>query len=397
MRTVWSFIACREHATLAFAALACASSLSYAQAGAAAAPLTITLPRANAVAKEKFSAVGFVRELQDGRVLVTDKRENLVYVVDFTGNTTAPLGRHGRGPGEYQQVGRLWPLGGDSTLMLEPMARRGLIFNGSRVALTVSATSPLLKSLGGALSIFLGRDGNGAVLAQILSVGKGGANPADSMLLIRTEANGSTADTLARVSSVMGSSASAGPQVSQAGAGGAGRGVRYQVNLQSRDQSALFPDGSVAIVRANPYRLDWCSSAGRCQQGAVSEASKAGISDEAKEAIIRWWGQTSSTFADRHVNETTGWPAALPAFAVGGGFDDTAVLPEPRGNVVVERLPTKMPAASTYDLVDHDGRRVAAVRLEVNQRIVGFGKSSVYTIDIDADGLQSLRRHDWKY
>jgi hypothetical protein len=393
MRNSLSFTTC-----CGLVALACVSSRADAQAPAGSVPRNIVLARANATVKEKFSSVGSVRELQDGRVLVTDKRDNLVYIVDFTGSTNAqPLGRRGKGPGEYEQVGRLWPLGGDSTLMLEPMMRRGLIFNGSQVVHTVSATSPLLTLIEKPLSIFLGRDGKGAILAQVMSIGKAGPNPADSMLLVRAEANGSKVDTLARMSSVFGMAASAGSQVSAAGGAGAGRAARYAVNLQSRDQAALFPDGAVAIVRANPYRVDWCLPTGRCQQGAVSEQSKTRISDDAKEAILLWWSQTSVTLIGRHASEMTGWPAVLPAFVVGGNFDDTAVRPEPRGNVLVERVPTKLPAGSTYDIVDRDGRRIAVVRLDVHQRIVGFGTQSVFTVDIDSDGLQSLKRHDWKY
>jgi hypothetical protein len=339
-----------------------------------------------------------VRELQDGRALVTDKRDNLVYVVDFTGATSArPIGRRGKGPGEYQQVGRLWPLGVDSTLMLEPMAQRGLIFTGSEVAQTVTATSPLLTAIGRPLSIFLGRDHTGAVLVQVLSIGKTGPNLADSMLLMRTDRNGAIVDTLARVSSVLGGSASTASEVNPASGGGASRATRYAVNLHSRDQSALFADGAVALVRANPYRVDWCLRNRRCQQGVASERATAGISDNAKEAILAWWSQTNGMFVGRHASETTGWPAVLPAFVVGGNFDDSAVRAEPFGNVLVERVPTGLPAAATYDIVDRSGHRVAVIRMGVHQRIVGFGTRSVFTVDTDQDGLQSLKRHEWKY
>jgi hypothetical protein len=391
MRFVQRFTTCNG-----LALLAGVSASALAQAGPSAAPRTIVLPRANASTTAQFSVIASVRELQDGRVLVTDRRDNLVYVVDFTGKAKAQqLGRRGRGPGEYEEVGRLWRLGGDSTLMLEPMARRGLIFNGSQVVQTVTSTSSLLASVAKPFSMFLGRDSKGAVLSQVMAIGKNGPNPADSMLLVRTSANGAKADTQARVSSVLGSSAAQGPQVSSRG--GASPSARYVVSLQTRDQAALFPDGALAVVRANPYRVDWCLAADGCQQGAVIEPSSTGISDQAKEAVIAWWSQTRPAFSGRRPSETTGWPAVLPAFVVGGGFDDTAVLPEPRGNVLVERLPRAMPAASTYDLIDRGGRRIGVVRLEVNQRIVGFGPRSVYTIEVDTDGVQSLQRHEWKY
>ena len=385
-------------AGFALLALVCVSAPANAQSGARPEPRTITLPRANATIKEKFSSVGSVRELLDGRVIVTDNRDNLVYIADFVGSTSArQLGRHGKGPGEYEQVGRLWPLRGDSTLMLEPMGQRGIILSGSEVAITLTATSPLLKSVGRPLSIFLGRDAKGAVLAQVLSFGKGAPNPADSMLLIRAHASAPDVDTLSRVSSVLQMPGTSATSSVGAEGGGARGNARYPVNLRWRDQSALFPDGAVAIVRANPYRVDWCMPNGGCRPGVAIEPAGNGISDETKEAIILWQSRTSMVLTGRHASETTGWPAVLPAFIVGGKFDDTAVLPEPRGNLVVERIPTASPVVSPYDLLDRSGRRIAVLRLEMQQRVVGFGKSSVYTVDIDKDGLQSLQRHDWKY
>ncbi|MEP6834758.1 MAG: Clp protease N-terminal domain-containing protein [Gemmatimonas sp.] len=385
-------------AGFALLALLCVSVPAIAQSGARSEPRTIALPRANATIKEKFSSVSSVRELKDGRVIVTDNRDHLVYVADFAGNTSAhQLGRHGKGPGEYEQVGQLWPLGGDSTVMLEPMAQRGLVFNGADIVNTLTGTAPLLSAIGKPFSIFLGRDVKGAVLAQVMSFGKAGPNPADSMLLVRAHAIVPKVDTLSRVSSVLQMpTASTTRPVAEEG-GGARANTRYPVNLRSRDQSVLFPDGAVAILRSNPYRVDWCMPTGNCRQGAVIEPTNNAISDEAKEAIILWQSRTSLTLTGRHASETTGWPATLPAFIVGGKLDDTAVLAEPRGDVLVERIPTTSPAFSPYDILDRNGQRIATLRLEVRQRVVGFGKHSVYIVDIDNDGLQSLQRHEWKY
>ncbi|HEX9630918.1 MAG TPA: hypothetical protein VGA02_00535 [Gemmatimonadales bacterium] len=73
-----------------------------------------------------------LRELRNGRVVVSDRLERTVTLVDFaTGDMTA-IGREGQGPGECGMPGVRFPLGGDSTLMLDIAAMRGLVLVGER-------------------------------------------------------------------------------------------------------------------------------------------------------------------------------------------------------------------------------------------------------------------------
>jgi hypothetical protein len=66
-------------------------------------PKRITLPLANAESEVTFTQVTSVRELDDGSLLVTDRRENrLVHLTWRSGNETV-LGRVGNGPGEYRR------------------------------------------------------------------------------------------------------------------------------------------------------------------------------------------------------------------------------------------------------------------------------------------------------
>lgn len=50
----------------------------------------IPLSTPNANLSEGFTAITSVRELQDGRVLLTDPRERRIVVADFEANTTRP-------------------------------------------------------------------------------------------------------------------------------------------------------------------------------------------------------------------------------------------------------------------------------------------------------------------
>jgi len=67
-----------------------------------------------------------VRELRDGRVIVSDLLAKGVSLVDFrTGSATA-IGREGQGPGEFAFPTGLVPLPGDTTLLVDPGQRRFL-------------------------------------------------------------------------------------------------------------------------------------------------------------------------------------------------------------------------------------------------------------------------------
>ena len=60
-----------------------------------------------------------MRELPDGRVLVADPLGGELYAVDMDAGTRTVVGRRGQGPGEYQQPDAVWPLPGDSTLLVD--------------------------------------------------------------------------------------------------------------------------------------------------------------------------------------------------------------------------------------------------------------------------------------
>ena len=74
-----------------------------------------------------FTFVASVRELRDGRVLVLDRRDRLVLLVDFGSGTATAVGREGTGPGAYSQPGRLFPLPGDTTAIDDGPARRFVV------------------------------------------------------------------------------------------------------------------------------------------------------------------------------------------------------------------------------------------------------------------------------
>ena len=71
----------------------------------------IKLKAADAKLDEEFTALGSVRELSDGRVLLNDARDKRIVVADFKTGAVAQVGRLGSGPNEYAAAAPLhiWP------------------------------------------------------------------------------------------------------------------------------------------------------------------------------------------------------------------------------------------------------------------------------------------------
>src|SRR5437868_10232418 len=67
-----------------------------------------------AVLTHDFGRIASVRELPDGRVIVTDGIENRVLVADFRSQLVEQVGRQGGGPGEFRNAGLAMGLAGDT-------------------------------------------------------------------------------------------------------------------------------------------------------------------------------------------------------------------------------------------------------------------------------------------
>src|SRR5215218_1980398 len=103
-----------------------AASLLAALPAAAQGPLK-TLTKPDAEYAEPFTQINGVRELRDGRVIVSDVREKTVQLVDLKAGAAQKIGREGSGPGEYAMPMRLLALPGDTSVVYDPLNRRFLL------------------------------------------------------------------------------------------------------------------------------------------------------------------------------------------------------------------------------------------------------------------------------
>ena len=75
---------------------------------------------------DAFTNISSVRELSNGKVIVSDLVDKSEHLLDLGAGTSAQIGREGGGPGEYGFPGELLPLPGDTTLLVDRVNRRFL-------------------------------------------------------------------------------------------------------------------------------------------------------------------------------------------------------------------------------------------------------------------------------
>ena len=346
---------------------------------------TISLKPPTVTLAEEFTVIGSVRELSDGRLLVTDERENRIVVADLRRQSVNTLGRTGSGPNEFRAVGLLWPMAGDSTLMVDRGNGRWLILAGARIVGSVASGTPAVKASG--VQRLFGADHQGQVLAAPVPTTMS-ANP-DSLAIVAVQRTSGATRVVSRMQPM-------GMEIVRAMSPGSTQPIGV-VSLRPRDQPLLFPDGWVAIARADSYRVDWCPPNQPCVAGPPIRRASTDPDDAFKRgfvALVTARGGLSRPYAP--VGEIAGWPTPVPPFAeLPGRRESSPLLPLPDGRLLVERLPEGDRAETRYDLIDRKGIRVGELVVERNQRVLGFGAASIYVAETDADGLQRLSQHPW--
>lgn len=353
-----------------------------------------------------FEVIAGIRELSDGRVLVSDERATQLLVADFAGDSVHSLGGRGQGPGEYRQVARLWAMSGDTTLHKEPYSVRLIVLSGSEAIATLGGGDSAVLQLG-AMPI-LGVDSVGRAVVAPWHRGSGGRVVlSDSLHLVRVHWKTGIVDTISRVQSEAGWSEAAGragggPQAASGSPSGSPGGApgrsMFSISVSAPDQVAVLPSGWVAIVRAEPYRVDWCSPAGVCTDGPVLQAENPPFTDEYKQLYLRRAALTFTWPPTQDVEETTGWPRVLPPFSnPASRLDGSAVIAAPGDRILIQRMTSTESMDTHYDLVGRVDGLVGWIEIPPADRVVGFGAEHVYVARTTEDGWQLLRRHPWSY
>jgi len=353
-----------------------------------------------ATVPEPFGLVQSVRELPGGRVIVADPLGLVLVSLDPRTGDVRPLGREGGGPAEWRQPDAVYALPGDSTLLVDlGNARLTVIDPGGRLVRSAPLMLPPTAGAAGPPMpeplLPRGTDRGGALYIQTRGRPTGQGGLPDSMHVKRWTWGAPHAATVARLRS---------PAMTTSTSGGANnQSFRVRpVPYSPQDDWAVAADGRIAVVRAEPYRVEWIQPDGRVVTGPETSWEPVRVREAEKRRWLDQLGASGLTMSVTSDNGSTTmalqrggrraaaasaedyeWPERLPAFRAGGAV----VMPD--GRLLVEREvaegdPTR------YDVFDARGTRAGALYLPTGQRIVGFGRESVYAVRVDQDGLNWL-------
>lgn len=345
---------------------------------------------------QPFSGIAGLRELSDGRVVVADRLERAVRIVDFGTSASRDVGRPGQGPGEYQMPGDLLPLPGDSTLLVD-FGNMRMTVMGPDGALRMQS-EPLLRPDGQFVRPEA-TDARGRVYfsmgGMVIRPGGNEDEPSDSVPVARLDRASGAVDTVAML---------VNPQLGAVRMSGGGGGISFQGPgvgpFAAADAWGVAADGRVAIARSAGYQVEWSNPDGATVRGPAVEYDPLPITEEDKQewadrfaggAVVTLGGRDGSA-GGRSIRipepdiDQMEWPEVKPAFP----RDAVSVTPE--GEAWVRRyMAHGEPEA--FDVFDASGQRVARVTLPAGRTLVGFGEGTLYAYRTDADDLQWLERY----
>lgn len=369
------------------------------EAGRAGADV-VTLGEPTAAFPDDFGSIQTVREMPDGRLLVADPLGRALYMVDMDAGTRTVVGSEGSGPNEYLQPDAVWPLPGDSTLLVD-LGNNRLVALGPD--LQFGPTMPIAMgepSLGGGMVLATpqGVDGQGRIYVRSRGGGMG-LEPPDSGAIVRVERGSQTIDTV-------GTFGLRG-QIRSTIEGGRGVSVS-QIPLSPEDAWGVAADGSVAVARAGTYRVDWLSPDGATSVGSPIAHEPLPIGGPEQDE----WFATRSRNPGLMVSVSMGGGSAQVSFQRGGGGRGSAE-PDPSQYEWPDALPPVYPGRlpvdgldrawvrrhtgaggpTRYDVFGRDGARIGTVELDADRQVIGFGDDAVYVVAYDEFDLNYLERY----
>jgi hypothetical protein len=357
----------------------------------AQAPRRVTLGPPIATAAPEFSQIANMRELSDGRLLVTDFNEQSITVVDFKSNTAKVVGRKGDGPGEYALVTKLLPFGGDTTLMPMEMAMRWTVITPDLKFSTISPDAPYVAMV--RTNLVYGTDNAGHVLTTGNPRRAAGITRDTSPLLL-IDRRSMKVDTIGRTDG--------GAAPRQQGA------ARQRLRAYSGyDRVLMDVNGWVAVVRHAPYRVEWRSPAGQWTIGKLVSDPPVRMNDAEKKAFLDRRAAARANASTKRISAPGAatlkegaapppppdyeFPDVIPPFAA----SPVGLLLSPQGYLLVPRNVSLANPDPFWDVFDRQGNRLYQLTMPKNQTPLAFGASSLYVVNTDDDGLQKISRHAW--
>jgi len=368
-----------------------AAAVAASPLAAQQAPAVRTLSAPQAAFAEPFSSVSGLRELSNGRVVVTDRLEKAVRLLDFRSGTFREIGRVGSGPGEYQMPTELLPLPADSTLLVDfGNMRLTVIEPGGRMG----ESWPMMSSTG-ELRNPAGVDGSGRLyLTSAGGARVGTEGPPDSTAVVGWNRASDARDTVTMLPSPE-------SNVSMRSSGRGGFSFRGIGPLAPRWGWAVDVDGSIAIVWPEDYHVEWIDPRGTRRLAPPVHFVPVPVTEEDKRAWADGLANATAVMMSvggegggggRTVRMPRPDPAEMAWPEVKPPFDASEVRFAPDGTLWVQRY-VKHGDPTRVDVFDRDGRIVRQIAFPAGRRFVGFGAGVVYLVHKDADDLEWLEKY----
>lgn len=342
-----------------------------------------------AALEEPFTQISGVRELPGNKVIVIDAAEKTVQLADLASGKLTKVGRNGGGPGEYQLPVAIFGAPGNLTWISDPQLGKVHV-----VSPDGKITSTLLTPGGdgpGGLIFPRAVDASGRLYFQSLGfvMGAGATEPPDTIPVVRWDPKAKRVDTVAYVPNGMISTIR--------NSGGSSNMVMRRPIYAKADVWTVLPDGRVAIVRAEPYRVDVAAGPNRVTKGTPVTYTPVKIGSAERDAyrkslksggqgtaIVRTFGGSAPSNARPITSagpadiKDEDFPPVMPAFS-------GAVRVTPEGEIWIPRNRAANDHVPTYDIFDGTGRLVGKVTLKDNSSVVGFGPGTVYVARQDPE------------
>lgn len=359
--------------------LACVPACGDVAEDEAAEPPGAPLGPPTAVFAEAFGYFHVVRELPGGDVLLADLFERAVYRVDMEGQTRTMVAGRGEGPDEYLEPDAVWPLPGDSTLLVDLGNSRLMRLTPN---LEVAATQ----------SITVHPEGGSVLLAAPHAVDARGniyvapepwpPTGSDTATILRVDPVRETVDSLRTIK------------------------TKWAGTLMPHDAWGVASDGSVVVARFDAYGVDWISPDGAVLHGDTVPFAAIRVTRALKEEFFRdlqrhsrairgVFGPTGNTRfipyrrdpdTEQESYDSDQWPEVMPAFHY------QTVHVDPMDRAWVHRHDAGG-GDSPYDIFDRQGRVALRVVANGDRRVVGFGAGAVYIAAFDDLDRVFLERH----
>jgi len=356
-------------------------------------PPTIVLARPEQVLAAPFSQIAGGRELADGRLILTDRLEDRVVVADLATGKLTPIGRAGAGPEEFRRPGRLIPVNGDSILLADEGNERLLVIGPD---LRIHGTFRLEVPGVGTDLWPRGVDAQGRYYVTVprwAMMGGPYAGHGDSLPILRSARSGSRPEIVTWVVAL------ADPP------GQVRHGLPY-IPWSPQDGWTVNAAGEVMVVRAGDYHVERIGAAGT-RRGAPVPFTPLQVTAADKRAYTKEFMENSGIggrgasggsavgnvpaewMSDASINNlvaTNIYAATKPPIT------DRVPILAPDGTLWVERSGA-LGAATTYDLFDAAGKVIRKVTLPAGRRLLLVGRTGLYLVAADEDGVERVERY----